>query len=75
MQRSFFRSVLSKGYNFLIKIIFSLGISDAQCGFKAMDANLAKKIVPMIKDTGFFWDTELLLISSAASLDILEIPV
>tara|TARA_B100000686_G_C16787746_1_gene976404 strand:+ start:2775 stop:3530 length:756 start_codon:yes stop_codon:yes gene_type:complete len=75
MQRSFFRSVLSKGYNFLIKVIFSSGISDAQCGFKAMDANLAKKIVPMIKDTGFFWDTELLLISSAASLDILEIPV
>ena len=55
--------------------MFSTGISDAQCGFKAMHGSLAKKIVPIIKDPGFFWDTELLLISSAAGLKILEIPV
>ena len=40
-----------------------------------MHGSLAKKTVPMIKDTGFFWDTELLLISSAAGFKILEIPV
>ena len=75
LRRTSFRSVLSKGYNILIKLMFSPGISDAQCGFKAMHGSLAKKTVPMIKDTGFFWDTELLLISSAAGLKILEIPV
>ena len=75
LKRAAFRSVLSKGYSLLIKLMFSPGISDAQCGFKAMRTSLAKKIIPVIKDTGFFWDTELLLISSAAGLKILEIPV
>lgn len=75
LNRTFFRNVLSIGYSYLIRLLFSPGFSDAQCGFKAMHSSLAKQVVPKIKDTGFFWDTELLLISSAAGLKILEIPV
>ena len=75
LNRTLFRTLLSQGYSFLIKIMFSPDFMDAQCGFKAMRSSLAKKVVPTVKDTGFFWDTELLLASSAAGLKILEIPV
>ena len=49
--------------------------SDAQCGFKAMRADVARELLPLVADTGWFFDTELLVIAERAGLRIHEVPV
>src|SRR5258707_5204855 len=49
--------------------------SDAQCGFKAVRADVARQLLPLVADTGWFFDTELLVIAERAGLRIHEVPV
>ena len=39
------------------------GFSDAQCGFKAIRADVAQRLLPLVEDTGWFFDTELLVLA------------
>src|SRR5207237_228559 len=57
------REVLSRGYNHLIRAGFRAGFSDAQCGFKAIRADVARRLLPLVEDDGWFFDTELLLLA------------
>lgn len=68
------REVLSRGYNRLIRVLFGPGPSDAQCGFKAITAPVARQLVPLVQDEGWFFDTELLLLAVRAGLRIHEVP-
>ena len=49
--------------------------SDAQCGFKAIRRDQARALLPLIEDTGWFFDTELLVLAERAGLRIHEVPV
>jgi putative flippase GtrA len=49
--------------------------SDAQCGFKAIRRDQARELLPLTQDTGWFFDTELLVLAERAGLRIHEIPV
>ena len=49
--------------------------SDAQCGFKAIRRDQARALLPLTKDTGWFFDTELLVLAERAGLRIHEVPV
>jgi putative flippase GtrA len=51
------------------------GFSDAQCGFKAIRADVAARLLPLVEDTGWFFDTELLVLAERAGLRIHEVPV
>lgn len=61
--RKFKRLIISKGYIFLVKIFFKTKLTDFQCGFKALSQRLASIIVPKLKDGGWFFDTELILLA------------
>ena len=69
------REFISRSYNLLLRASLSAGFSDAQCGFKAIRADVARRLLPMVCDTGWFFDTELLVIAERAGLRIHEIPV
>ncbi len=69
------REFLSRGYNALIHTGFGAGFTDAQCGFKAVRADVARKLVPLVVDDGWFFDTELLLLAERNGLRIHEVPV
>ena len=73
--RSFKRSLLSIGYNMLIKLFFFSSFSDAQCGFKALTRETAELIVPHIQNNNWFFDTELLILADQNKFVIEEIPV
>ena len=75
VRRSFLRTTLSKIYNFLIKILFLSKFSDAQCGFKAFKQSSITKILPLVKNKNWFFDTEILLIYEKNKIQISEIPV
>jgi putative flippase GtrA len=69
------RDVLSKGYNLLLRGVLSAEFTDAQCGFKAIRRDTAEKLLPLVEDESWFFDTELLVLASEAGLRIHEVPV
>lgn len=69
------REVISRCYNLLLRTIMGARFSDAQCGFKAMRREAARALLPLTQDTGWFFDTELLVLAERAGLRIHEIPV
>jgi hypothetical protein len=48
--------------------------SDAQCGFKAITRQTAERLLPIIEDNGWFFDTEL-LVAERFGYRILDLPV
>jgi glycosyltransferase involved in cell wall biosynthesis len=70
------REITSRGYVALIRMTFPrLRISDAQCGFKALNRKAVSAVVPKIENRMWFFDTELLIIAHQAKLKICELPV
>ena len=73
--RSFGREITSRSYNLLIKALFFVPFSDAQCGFKVASRAAAQTLVPLVKNNNWFFDTELLIIAAKRGFRIKEIPV
>jgi glycosyltransferase involved in cell wall biosynthesis len=69
------RELISRGYNLLLRGTLAARFSDAQCGFKAIRADVARRLLPLVEDTGWFFDTELLVLAQRAGLRIHEVPV
>ncbi|UYY83723.1 bifunctional glycosyltransferase family 2/GtrA family protein (plasmid) [Arthrobacter sp. YA7-1] len=69
------REFISRSYNLLLKGTMQVRFSDAQCGFKAVRADVAHRLLPYVKDNCWFFDTELLILAERAGLRIHEIPV
>jgi putative flippase GtrA len=69
------REFVSRSYNLILKSVLGARFSDAQCGFKALRADVARQLLPHVVDTGWFFDTELLVIAERAGLRIHEVPV
>ena len=74
--RTLKREITSRSYNALIRILFPRKtFRDAQCGFKAVSPEVCRDVLPLVENTGWFFDTELLLLSLRAGYRIKEIPV
>ncbi|GAB3567988.1 bifunctional glycosyltransferase family 2/GtrA family protein [Arthrobacter alkaliphilus] len=69
------REFISRSYNLILKRTMQVQFSDAQCGFKAVRAEVAHRLLPYVKDNCWFFDTELLILAERAGLRIHEIPV
>jgi len=69
------REVLSRGYNYLLKLLLQTKFSDAQCGFKALSRAAADALVPHVKDEGWFFDTELLVHAERRGYRIVDLPI
>jgi len=75
VKRSLKRRALTLGYNFIIKAMFQTRFSDAQCGFKAASREAAQRVVPLIEDNNWFFDTELLILAEKLGYRIKDVPV
>ncbi|MFD8495034.1 glycosyltransferase [Amycolatopsis sp. NPDC059657] len=69
------REFISRCYNLILRGTLAARFSDAQCGFKAIRADVAERLLPHVQDTGWFFDTELLVLAQRSGLRIHEIPV
>ncbi|MGW1894453.1 glycosyltransferase [Streptomyces sp. NPDC002004] len=69
------REITSRCYNALLHSVLAVGFSDAQCGFKAVRRDVAERLLPLVQDSEWFFDTELLVIAERAGLRIHEVPV
>jgi len=73
--RSLKREVLSRGYNLLVKLFFGTRFTDAQCGFKGVNRDTVRCLVPHVEDHRWFFDTELLVLAEKSGRRIGEVPV
>lgn len=73
--RTLKREIISRAYSLLFRTMFLARFRDAQCGFKAISRNAADALLPLVKDNGWFFDTELLLVAQKNGCQIRELPV
>ena len=69
------REIISRCYNLILRTVLQVRFSDAQCGFKALRRDAAHQLLPLVEDTGWFFDTELLVLAERGGLRIHEVPV
>jgi len=76
LNRMLVRLFLGKTYSLMVSILLRMrNISDMQCGFKGFRKYCAEKIMPIIRNKGFFWDTEFLFYANRYGYRIKEIPI
>jgi glycosyltransferase involved in cell wall biosynthesis len=73
--RCFKREMISRTYNQILRMVLRVGFSDAQTGFKAITREVADKVLPLVKDNGWFLDTELLVLAERLGYRIADIPI
>ena len=55
--------------------MFSTRFSDAQCGFKAVSREAAQRVLPLVEDNTWFFDTELLILAEKLDYRVKDVPV
>ena len=69
------REIISRVYNRILRLVLGARFHDAQCGLKAVRRDVARTLVPEIRDNSWFFDTELLILAQRAGHRIFEVPV
>jgi glycosyltransferase involved in cell wall biosynthesis len=75
VERSLKREVISRAYNFLLRLALGSRVSDAQCGFKAGRREAIQALLPAVENEHWFFDSELLHLAEQGRLRIHEVPV
>jgi hypothetical protein len=50
------REIISRGYNLILRSLLSTRFHDAQCGFNALRADVARELLPLVEDQAWFFD-------------------
>ena len=69
------REFISRSYMLILRLLLGAGFTDAQCGFKAVRASVARDLVNVVLDNTWFFDTELLVLAQRRGLRLHEVPV
>ncbi|MHC4176069.1 MAG: glycosyltransferase [Planctomycetota bacterium] len=70
------REILSRAYNAMIRCTLrTRSFDDAQCGFKGVRIETVRRLLPLVKDQEWFFDTELLVLAEYAGLTIRTLPI
>ena len=75
VDRGWKREFISRSYNRIARLMTGTRISDLQCGFKAINRMVAERVLLLVKDTSWFFDSELLIIAESMGMRIHEVPV
>ena len=73
--RSLKREIISRCYSLMFRTMFLTSFVDAQCGFKAVNRRVVEEVLPLVEDTGWFFDSELLILCEKNGYPVREIPV
>ena len=69
------RELISRSYNVILRTALRARFTDAQCGFKAVRREALPGLLDAVRDNGWFFDTELLVLAQRRGLRIHEVPV
>jgi dolichyl-phosphate beta-glucosyltransferase len=71
----YYRHLMGRVYNLLVRVVAVPGIQDTQCGFKAFRREVAREIFPYQTIEGWGFDVEILFIARRFGYGIVEVPV
>ena len=71
---TFIRKLASRTYITVLNLFGGIKISDAQCGFKAFDGEVGRRIFSHCKTNNFAFDLEVILWAQKMKLKIYEMP-
>ena len=74
-KQPFYRRLLGKTGNVLVRLFAVPGIRDTQCGFKLFDGDLARQLFRSARIDGFAYDMEILYLAQRRGIPIAEVPV
>jgi putative flippase GtrA len=69
------RELISRAYNHILHLTLRARFTDAQCGFKAVRAEVLSELLDAVRDQSWFFDTELLVTAQRRGMRIHEVPV
>ncbi|MDD2807252.1 MAG: glycosyltransferase [Patescibacteria group bacterium] len=75
VSRTLARRIFSFGYRLVLQLLLGTKIKDLPCGFKAINSKIKESILPLLHNQGWFFDTELVIVSEKLGFKIKEIPV
>jgi len=69
------REFISRTYSHILRAVLRARFTDAQCGFKAVRADVVHELLDAVRDESWFFDTELLIAAQRRGMRIHEVPV
>jgi dolichyl-phosphate beta-glucosyltransferase len=75
VHQPWYRKMMGRIFNKLVRLFAVSGISDTQCGFKCFKRQAARVIFQQQRLNGFSFDVELLYLAQKAGYSIKELPV
>lgn len=75
VERRWAREIASRFFRVLQHRLLGLPVEDAQCGLKAISAEVGQKLLPRCQESGWLFDSELLAYAVREKMRIREIPV
>lgn len=71
----FYRELMGKTFNRIIRLAGVRGLADTQCGFKLLEGNAARAIAPLLTIDGFAYDVELVWLARRLGHKVVEVGV
>jgi dolichyl-phosphate beta-glucosyltransferase len=74
-RQPFYRRLLGKAGNRLVRLLAVPGIRDTQCGFKLLRGDVARELFGEARLDGFAYDIEILYLARRRGIAVAEVPV
>lgn len=71
----FYRHLMGRVFNLLVRVMAVPGIQDTQCGFKCFTREAAQLVFPLQRIDGWGFDVEVLYIAGIRGLVLAEVPI
>lgn len=71
----FYREVMGKTFNLIIRVAGVRGLNDTQCGFKLLEGKAAREIGAALTIDGFAYDVELVFLARRLGYKVVEVGV
>lgn len=73
--RNPFRGIVGKSFARLAKCLLGLSVHDTQCGFKMFRHEVAVKLFPQMREEGYYFDLEMLILADRYGYRVIEVPI
>jgi dolichyl-phosphate beta-glucosyltransferase len=74
-RQPFYRELMGKTFNLIIRLAGVRGLKDTQCGFKLLDGRVARQLFALMTTPGFAFDVELAWLAQRFGYEVAEVGV
>ena len=73
--RNPFRGLIGKSFAALARLALGLSVRDTQCGFKMFRQDVASNLFPQMREEGYYFDLEMLILAERYGYRVVEVPI